>query len=130
MITYLAPIVADKLVPDAQNYKSPMDGNEDIVVWGSAIQQAADNQLLSQRMLVDADAKFEWIKQDNNGTYYIDLTNATTDDYRDLNSWTATTIKNASTDDPDHTFISALDDNFAGKYMIGYNRGGDVAKGL
>ena len=68
--------------------------------------------------------------QDARRITFIDLTNATTNDYRDLNSWTATTIKNTSTDDPDHTFISALDDNFAGKYMIGYNRGGDVAKGL
>ena len=81
-------------------------------------------------MLAGADAKFEWIKQDNNGTYYIDLTNATIDDYRDLNSWTANTIKNTSTDDPDHTFISALNDDFGGDYTRGYNRGEGIAKGL
>lgn len=130
VITYLAPVMADQLVPDAQNYKSPMDGNEDIVVWGAAVQQAANNQLLSQEMLASADAKFEWIKQDDKGVYYIDLTNATTDDYRDLNSWTTTTSHATSTGDSDHTLISTLDDNFAGKYVIGYNRGGSVAKGL
>ena len=130
VITYLAPIVADKLVPDAQNYKSPMDGNEDIVVWGSAIQQAANNQLLSQEMLASADAEFEWIKQDDKGVYYIDLTNATTDDYRDLKSWTTTTSHATSTGDSDHTLISTLDDNFAGKYVIGYSRGGSTAKDL
>lgn len=130
VITYLAPVMADQLVPDAQNYKSPMDGNEDIVVWGAAVQQAANNQLLSQEMLASADAKFEWIKQDDKGVYYIDLTDATTDDYRDLKSWTTTTSHATSTGDSDHTLISALDDNFAGKYVIGYGRGGSTAKDL
>ena len=57
---------------------------------------------------------------DDGGVYYIDLTNATTDDYRDLKSWTTTTSHATSTGDSDHTLISTLDDNFAGKYVIGY----------
>lgn len=130
VITYFTPVVADTLVPDPQNYKSPMDGNADTVVWGAAIQQAANNQLLSQEMLANADAEYEWIKQNNDGTYYIDLANATTDDYRDLKAWTRATEQATSADNSDHVFMSELKDDFGGAYATGRDRGGDAAEGL
>ena len=67
---------------------------------------------------------------DDGGVYCIDLTNATTDDYRDLKSWTTTTSHATSAGDSDHTLISTLDDDFAGKYVIGCSRGGSTAKDL
>ncbi len=126
--TMAAPVLADAITADAEHRQSPMVDDPNQVVWGAAVQQAANNGLLSQENLAEASATSEWswIKQKGDGTYYIDLTDAAKGDYEHVRLWTEM-LKNKSITQGDGATVSSIGDDFEGNYANGSKAGEDYA---
>ena len=120
--SFLSPVVADAVTPDAQSVDPSVDADIDSAVWAAAVRDAADTDLIDQAELAKADSDYDWITQDpDTGRYTIDLDGADTQTYRDVKTWTDRQTSPTST--ADHTTLDNLSLNFDGAYASGRNKG-------
>ena len=120
--SFLSPVVADAVTPDAQSVDPSVDANVDSAVWAAAVRDAANTDLIDQAELAKADSDYDWITQDpDTGRYTIDLDGADTQTYRDVKTWTDRQTSPTST--ADHTTLDNLSLNFDGAYASGRNKG-------
>ena len=120
--SFLSPVVADAVTPDAQSVDPSVDADIDSAVWAAAVRDAADTDLIDQAELAKADSDYDWITQDpDTGRYTIDLDGADAQTYRDVKTWTDRQTSPTSTSD--HTTLDNLSLNFDGAYASGQNKG-------
>lgn len=120
--SFLSPVVADAVTPDAQSVDPSVDADIDSAVWAAAVRDAADTDLIDQAELAKADSDYDWITQDpDTGRYTIDLDGADAQTYRDVKTWTDRQTSPTSTSD--HTTLDNLSLNFDGAYASGQNGG-------
>ena len=120
--SFLSPVVADAVTPDAQSVDPSVDANVDSAVRAAAVRDAANTDLIDQAELAKADSDYDWITQDpDTGRYTIDLDGADTQTYRDVKTWTDRQTSPTST--ADHTTLDNLSLNFDGAYASGRNKG-------
>lgn len=130
--TMTAPLAADALVSDPETSITLDNERLDSAVWAAAVQQAANNGLLSQDSLkplfeqkvATGGAEYAWVKQDpTTEQYYIDLSDATASDYMSLNSWTTAVKGSGDRLTGDSGAIVILEDDFNGEYSDGKDAG-------
>ena len=120
--SFLSPVVADAVTPDAQSVDPSVDADVDSAVRAAAVRDAANTDLIDQAELAKADSDYDWITQDpDTGRYTIDLDGADTQTYRDVKTWTDRQTSPTST--ADHTTLDNLSLNFDGAYASGRNKG-------
>ena len=120
--SFLSPVVADAVTPDAQSVDPSVDADIDSAVWAAAVRDAANTDLIDQAELAKADSDYDWITQDpDTGRYTIDLDGADAQTYRDVKTWTDRQTSPTST--ADHTTLDNLSLKFDGTYASGQNGG-------
>ena len=125
--SFLSPVVADAVTPDAQSVDPSVDANVDSAVRAAAVRDAADTDLIDQAELAKADSDYDWITQDpDTGRYTIDLDGADAQTYRSVTDWIHTQTSPTSTSN--HTTLDALTKDLSGSYSSGDINGERDAK--
>ncbi len=125
--SFLSPVVADAVTPDAQSVDPSVDANVDSAVRAAAVRDAADIDLIDQAELAKADSDYDWITQDpDTGRYTIDLDGADAQTYRSVTDWIHTQTSPTSTSN--HTTLDALTKDLSGSYSSGDINGERDAK--
>ena len=125
--SFLSPVVADAVTPDAQSVDSSVDANVDSVVRAAVVRDAANTDLIDQAELAKADSDYDWITQDpDTGRYTIDLDGADAQTYRSVTDWIHTQTSPISTSN--HITLDALTRDLSGNYSSGDINGERDAK--
>ena len=125
--SFLSPVVADAVTPDAQSVDPSVDADIDSAVWAAAVRDAADTDLIDQAELAKADSDYDWITQDpDTGRYTIDLDGADAQTYRSVTDWIHTQTSPISTSN--HITLDALTRDLSGNYSSGDINGERDAK--
>lgn len=123
VITIAAPVVAETLVGDAESGEAPMLDDQGRMYRAAALQHAANSGLMTQETLAEVDDVYSWVVKRSDGTYEIDFSNATDDDYKDMVDWQEE-LMGADAEKPlDSDLIESLEHDFNGYQLMGERDG-------
>ena len=104
---------------------SAMDATADDGIKIAAIQDAANAGLLNESdFSVPGSEKYDWIKERENGTHYVDLSKVSADRRNEVIDWCNTINSPTQNGDPG---LDEVQKDFNGVYSDGRTKGGDAA---
>lgn len=124
--TYLNPVIVNKLAGSKDKHMtSAMDATADDGIKIAAIQDAANAGLLNESdFSVPGSEKYDWIKERENGTHYVDLSKVSADRRNEVIDWCNTINSPTQNGDPG---LDEVQKDFNGVYSDGRTKGGDAA---